>query len=363
MKMRCENRLNNIYKILSSKKLDGLLISKQVNVAYAAEMSVQIEAFLVVSPRVNYYITDFRYLEEARCTVSDSFKIIELKGSLSGILKRIAKKNKIRKLGFEKTLTYGRYKKLKERVSYLKLIETSNLIEELRQIKDVAELSKIKQAVSITSKAWKEFLKYLRSGPDLSRLTEKRMADKLEFLLRKQGAVKSAFDIIAACGANISRPHAVPGQTRLKKSQPVLFDFGAVYQDYQSDVTRNFLINKPLGKYQKIYRVVQQAQALAIKAVKPGVRIGLIDNISRSYIVDKGFGKYFGHALGHGIGLEVHEGPVITGKNKNRLVPGMVFSIEPGIYIPGWGGVRIEDMVLVTEKGSEVLTNGIDESV
>ncbi|MCK4249287.1 MAG: aminopeptidase P family protein, partial [Candidatus Omnitrophica bacterium] len=226
-----------------------------------------------------------------------------------------------------------------------------------------AELSKIKQAVSITSKAWKEFLKYLRSGSNLSRLTEKRMADKLEFLLRKQGAVKSAFDIIAACGANISRPHAVPGQTQFKKSQPVLFDFGAVYQDYQSDVTRNFLINKPLGKYQKIYRVVQQAQALAIKAVKPGVRIGLIDNISRSYIADKGFGKYFGHALGHGIGLEVHEGPVITGKNKNRLVPGMVFSIEPGIYIPGWGGVRIEDMVLVTEKGSEVLTNGIDESV
>ncbi|MCK4249262.1 MAG: aminopeptidase P family N-terminal domain-containing protein, partial [Candidatus Omnitrophica bacterium] len=145
MKMRCENRLNNIYKILSSKKLDGLLISKQVNVAYAAEMSVQIEAFLVVSPGANYYITDFRYLEEARENISDPFKIIELKGSLFGILKRIAEKNKIRKLGFEKTLTYGRYRRLKQKLPGLKLIETSNFIEELRQIKDAAELSKIKQ--------------------------------------------------------------------------------------------------------------------------------------------------------------------------------------------------------------------------
>lgn len=352
-------RLENIYKVISDKKLDALLITKQVNVAYTSELSAQIEAFLVISSKINYYITDFRYLEEVQDTISDAFKIIELKGSLSEILKKITKKNKIKRLGFESTLTCGSYKKLKEALSNIKLIEMSNLIENLRQIKDTLEVKKIQEAISITSQAWKRLVKYLQSCSDLSQLTEKKLADKLEFLLRKHGAFKSAFDIITACGANISKPHAVPTQMPLRKNKPVLFDFGAVYQNYHSDVTRNFITCKATAKYQKIYRIVKEAQALAIKAIKPEMRICDIDNISRSYIRDKGFGKYFGHALGHGIGLEVHEEPVISGGNKNKLTPGMVFSIEPGIYIPGWGGVRIEDMVLVTEKGSEILTNDV----
>jgi len=376
MNSKLSDRLNNIYKALSRQKLDALLVTKQVNAAYLSGMSSQIEAYLIVSPSGNYYITDFRYLEETKEHLDPCFNIIELNAPLSKILNSLTGKYKLKKLGFEsRGLNYNLYSRFKQKARNFKLYQTDNLVEDIRQIKDTCEQDLIRQCTKIAGKAWKEFVKHIRSDSVFTQITEKHAADKLEYLLRKHGATKGAFDIISACGPNISRPHAVAGQTRFEHNQPVLFDFGAVYKSYHCDITRNFIKYRSVSKtrkketgcspdkYRKIYRIVQQAQRKAIQAIKPGVRICDIDHISRSYITDKGFGENFGHSLGHGVGLEVHEAPAIADKNTKQLKPGMVFTVEPGIYIPGWGGVRIEDMVLVTEKGCEVLTDGIDESV
>jgi len=185
---------------------------------------------------------------------------------------------------------------------------------------------------------------------------ERDVAAKIDFLLKKKGAQAQAFETIVASGENASMPHAKPTSRRIRGSEPIIIDLGARFQGYNSDLTRTHFVGKILGYNKLIYSIVAAAQAMAIENIRPGEKISAIDKAARCYISKKGFGKYFGHATGHCIGIDVHELPSISAKNHSTLKKGMVFSIEPAIYIPGWGGVRIEDMVLVTESGSEVLT-------
>lgn len=360
-----QSRLEKIYRCLGKHKLDGLLVTKKVNVIYLSGLC-QMEAYLLVSAAGNYYITDFRYLEEAQQYLPHTFTLVELKGPLYKVLNHLVKKRKLKKLGFETNgIDYGLYKKLKENARGFRLVETKDLVEDLRQIKDESELKLIRQAIEIAAVAWRKFIRYLEPRVNSGKISEKAAADRLEYLLRQCGASKGAFDLISACGPNASRPHATISHTLLTGSQPILFDFGVVYQGYHCDITRNFLSDRGRvsSRYRRIYRIVRRAQQMAIEAIKPGEKICHIDRISRRYITNKGLGKYFGHAVGHGVGLEVHESPGITGKNRKILRPGMVFTVEPGVYIPGWGGVRIEDMIVVTQKGCEVLTNDIHEPI
>lgn len=188
-------------------------------------------------------------------------------------------------------------------------------------------------------------------------MSEKNLADILEFEIRKQGGERSAFEIICAAGSHASQPHARATNKKIQAKDMVLIDWGACFQFYNSDLTRIIFTDKISPKLKEIYGIVVNAQAIAINCVKPGVMAKDVDSAARNYIEKEGYGKSFGHGLGHGIGLEVHEGPVINKRSREKLKEGMVFTIEPGIYIPGWGGVRIEDIILVTANGCKVLSN------
>ncbi|NQT95730.1 MAG: aminopeptidase P family protein, partial [Candidatus Omnitrophica bacterium] len=232
-----------------------------------------------------------------------------------------------------------------------KLYSTFGLIGKLRAIKDQQEVGLIKKAAAIAKKAYKSIKRELKEGK-----RETDIAGKIDFLVKKLGADRPSFETIVASGANASMPHAKPTAKRIKNSEAIIVDFGARLKGYNSDLTRTSFVGKIDKHFKLIYSIISIAQSKAINKIRPGVKISEIDKAARSYIVKKGFGKYFTHALGHCIGIDVHELPSINSKNHSVLKEGMVFSVEPGIYIPGSGGVRIEDMILVTAKGHEVLT-------
>ena len=208
----------------------------------------------------------------------------------------------------------------------------------------------IKKAVSITRKTFKYLEGILKQG-----ISERELAIELDYFLKRSGARKGAYDIIVASGINSSLPHAPVTNKRLMLHEPVLVDMGVDYEGYISDLTRVFFLGKMDAIATKIYKIVFEAQRRAINKIKPGIKISSIDKAAREYIEKKGYGKFFGHAVGHGVGMEVHEKPHVSMRNDKELMPGMVFTVEPAIYLPKWGGVRIEDMAIVTEKGCEVL--------
>jgi Xaa-Pro aminopeptidase len=218
-------------------------------------------------------------------------------------------------------------------------------------IKDGDEITCIKKACVLGSEIMNHAVRL--AGPGLK---ERAVRDGIEFYIRKRGTARADFDIIVASGANSSMPHAPVSDRRIKRNEMVLIDLGGIYNRYNSDLTRTICVGKITHEFLKLYSIVRDAQKKAIEAIKPGIQAKTIDNISRQYISRKGLGRYFVHSLGHGIGLQAHEKPSISRNSEARLEKGMVITIEPGIYIHGWGGVRIEDDILVMDSGSEILT-------
>lgn len=233
----------------------------------------------------------------------------------------------------------------------VRLIRTSGLVEALRVVKDAGEVERIRRAITVAEKAFTSALSGLRRGA-----SEMAFAAALEYEMRLAGAWQPAFPTIVAAEPDSSLPHARPGEASLYGSDTFLVDWGARVGGYNSDLTRVVARGRMSPRISRIWDVVRAAHAAAIKAVRPGARAAAIDGIARKVITEAGYGEFFGHGLGHGVGLEVHEGPSLSSRSKARLKPGMVVTIEPGIYLPGEGGVRLEDMVLVTRDGAEVLT-------
>jgi Xaa-Pro aminopeptidase len=351
------SRLNRLLEKLKFGSLDGVLISNSANVSYLSYYNIP-DSYLLVSLKKAYFITDFRYVLEAEKNIRGVpvFKYNNLFKDTA----RLAKKLKIRRLGFEaKDLNVAEYAKIKEYAGpKIKLVDTFNLIESLRQIKEPREVKYIKEAIGITASALKFLKHYLKPG-----LSELEIAGELERFIRYRGAPRSAFNIIVASGPHSSFPHAPISSRRLKPDDSVLIDIGVEVKGYKSDLTRVFFLDRIQPIQRKLYQIIIAAQEKAIGAVKPESEISKLDYISRSYIRSFGYGRYFGHSLGHGVGLEVHEEPHISAKNKSLVKEGMVFTIEPGIYLPGRFGLRVEDMVLVTKKGVEVLSGAIDKSI
>lgn len=351
------SRLNRLSEKLKASSLDGLLVSKAANVSYLSYYNIP-DSYLLVSPKKACLITDFRYVQEAERNIQDAtvFKYNNLFGDIA----RLVKKLKIRRLGFEaKDLSVAEYGKIKEYAGpKIKLVDTFNLIEAMRQIKEPQELRYIKEAIGITASALKFLKGYLKPG-----LSELEIAGELERFIRSRGALRSAFNIIVASGPHSSFPHALLSSRRLKPADAVLIDIGVEVKGYKSDLTRVFFSDKIQPIQRKLYQIIIGAQEKAIEAVKAGSEISKLDYASRSYIRSFGYGRYFGHSLGHGVGLEVHEEPSISAKNKSLVQEGMVFTIEPGIYLPGRFGLRVEDMVLVTKTGVEVLSGAINKSI
>ncbi len=343
------DRINKVRSLLSRFKLDALIVSDPSNIFYLTGLGIH-DSALIITREKRYIVTDFRYKEEAE-RIAKGICVISKPGALHKKTARLIRESSFGRVGFEPAhLTVAAEHALKKS-GRIKLLPVPGFFEKLRCRKYPDEIEAIRASAKIVKEVLKSIVKEVRINR-----TEKSIALKIDTLLKKQGADSMAFDTIVASGANASMPHAKPSTRKIKKGEPVILDFGARVNGYTSDLTRTIFVGKITKHFNIIYSIVKQAQKRAIAKVRPGVKISEVDSAARDYIASKGFGKYFGHATGHCLGIDVHESPGINSKNHTKLKTGMVFTIEPGIYIPGKGGVRIEDMVLVTNKGREVLT-------
>jgi Xaa-Pro aminopeptidase len=345
-----EPRQKNSRKILDSYHLDGILFVSLENIRYLCGFTGSDGAF-VITQKESFFLTDSRYWTQADEEVKGS-QIIHYKKKMEGIASLLLDL-KLKNIGFESTsLTFSSHQFLLERsANEAKLIPLEDELKNLRAIKDDQGLALIRTAIDISSKAFLHVMEIFKEG-----LVEREAALEMEFFMKRNGADAIGFDIIIASGKRSALPHGKASDKRIEKGDFILIDFGSGFQGYHSDQTRTVVCGKPSSEQKRIYQIVKEAHDKAIEMVRPGIPIQEVDAAARDHIRNQGYGEYFGHGLGHGIGLAVHEDPVVNPENKGLIQEGMVFTIEPGIYLPDWGGVRIEDMVQVTSRGTEVLT-------
>jgi Xaa-Pro aminopeptidase len=340
-------RIKAIRRKLNVKKIDCLIVTKPANVTYTTAFSGD-DSWVVVTNRAVYLLTDSRYIEQAQKECIGC-GIIQRKDFLVEAVATLFKKLKsVRTVAVEKSTSVSAFEALKKHVK-VRLKTTAGIIESVRRTKDNSEIAAIRTASRIAGRALQQIRRYVKSG-----VTESELAGRLDFEIRKLGA-RNSFETIVAFGPNASRPHHQPSERRLRKRDTVLIDFGAKYKGYCSDITRSFAVGRSTRFFEKVYEAVEQAQAAAIRTIKAGVKIQEVDAAARDVISKCGLPVY-GHGTGHGFGLEIHELPFLKADAKGKLKAGEVITIEPGVYLPGKLGVRIEDDVLVTETGHKILT-------
>lgn len=342
-------RLERLREKLDENKLDGLLITNSYNRRYMTGFTGT-AGVVLVSKNGAKFITDFRYVEQAENQIK-GYDIVQHSGKIEEEIATQVKELQIKRLGFEKDhVTYGTFEIYKNAMD-VELVPVSGIIEEMRLIKDDSEMEIIRDAAKIADDAFEHILHYIRPG-----VTEMEISNELEFFMRKKGASSSSFDTIVASGYRSALPHGVASDKVIEKGDFVTLDFGALYKGYCSDITRTVAVGEPSDELKKIYNIVLEAQLKGVEGIKAGMTGKEADALTRDHILDAGYGEYFGHSTGHGLGMEVHERPSLSYRSEDVLKPGMVVTVEPGIYIPGVGGVRIEDDILITEDGNEILT-------
>jgi Xaa-Pro aminopeptidase len=347
-------RVRQLQNKIAQLSVDGLLITDPYNISYLADYKCR-DAYLIITKKEAVYITDSRYTQEMKKNLA-GFTILDVKPSLVKVLTKVCKRNAIKKLSFEEQhVTYSQYKRLSSLIP-AELVPLSGTVEELRLVKTPEEIKKIRIATRIAMQAYGYIQDFIKPG-----VKEIELAAELERFIRFEGASSASFDIIVASGPNAALPHYQTAERKLKAAEAVMIDMGVEYRGYKSDLTRVFFLGKINTLITRVYGIVKAAQTAALAAIKPGVSASAIDMAARQYISKKGYGRYFMHSLGHGIGLEVHEAPSVSAKQKQTVQQGMVFTIEPGIYLPGRFGIRIEDMVLVTRKGCEVISGSLNK--
>ncbi len=351
--MNKNKRILKVIGWLSEEGLDCFLIKNPKNVFYLSGLKSS-NAWILIYKNKAWFITDFRYIEIAKKELSDFFEIEDLdRKSISYTLNKIIGFNSDIKMGFEThNLTYFEYKSLSEELNKnIALHPTEEGVERFRRIKDYQEISFIKEAQKISERALTETMNFIQQGQE-----EKKIQRILEKYLFDFGAEDLAFKTIVAAGKRGSLPHAVPSNYKIKEGDFVTIDMGCKYFGYCSDMTRTFAVGNVEEYKRKIYNIVLKAQNVALKEIKAGKLTKDIDKISRDIIETEGFGQYFGHGLGHSLGIEVHEAPSFSPLSKDILEEDMVMTVEPGIYIPNSFGLRIEDLVVVKKDGIENLT-------
>jgi Xaa-Pro aminopeptidase len=342
------NRTEKLRRAIVAKKLDAFLVTNLNNVRYLTGFSGS-SAFVLITRRDSFFFTDFRYKEQSESEVRD-FELGLESGNRMAVIRGMLKKHGVKRLGFESGVTYDFYSQLMKLPAGL--TAEKSLVEDLRIVKDAHELASIRKAIVRAEEAFLATRPVIRTG-----VTERAVALKLEEELKKRGCRRVPFDIIVASGKHSSLPHAGVTDKRIGKGDFIIIDWGGEAGGYYSDMTRTLLISGPdLLLKRKIYNTVNTARERAVLAVSAGRDSSEVDAAARRYITDSGYGDFFGHGTGHGVGIEVHEAPRISWTAARKLERGMVFSIEPGIYLPGLGGVRIEDLVLVEARG-KILTS------
>jgi Xaa-Pro aminopeptidase len=351
-------RQKNVRDALKELKLDGLLLTHPPDLAYLTNFTGDDSVGLITEKDL-FLITDFRYQEQAE-QEAGWLKTTIRDGKMSDFVAKVITEAKLQRIGFEANFTtVGQVDALNRAIKELKdakpveLVPLEDVMVNIRKVKDDHEIDLIRKSVGVAEEAFEAIRAEIKPGQ-----TENYMAGLMVFELRSRGASNSSFPVIVAAGPNSSLPHYRPSETLVARDQPLLIDWGALYKGYCSDLTRTMMIGRVSSRMKQIYKTVHEAQEAAIKFLRPGVTTQQADRVARDVIERAGFGNEFGHGLGHGIGRDIHEMPSMR-KNggDEELRPGMIVTVEPGIYLPGEGGVRIEDDVLITHSGCEVLSS------
>jgi Xaa-Pro aminopeptidase len=356
------NRLAALRNLLSDQGLDALLVSGPDNRRYLSGFTAREEVLhescgsLLVNRDAALLFTDFRYLEWAQAEAS-GYDIRIYKAGLGKVLADQLGVFKVARLGFETAyLPYGQYQRLTQVAAEAGLqvewVPTTGLVEGLREVKSAEEVAAVRQALTLTEKVFTEVAALIRPG-----LSERQVAWEIERRFREEDAADVAFPPIVAAGANSARPHHRPGDYLIKAREPIIIDMGARVLGYCADLTRTIILGEPPERFREIYAFVRQAQAQAEAGLKAGMESLEGDALGRKVIVQAGYGEAFGHSLGHGVGLAVHEAPSLSPVEERNTVlqAGSIVTVEPGIYLSGWGGVRLEDMALIQTDRAEVL--------
>lgn len=346
--------LSNIEKLQSKipDSCTGAVITDDINRRYFTGMKSS-AGTLLVFPEKAYLIIDFRYIEKARNTVKNCEVILQEGGIYRQINKIMTKHNAKSVLIDDKNCTVSQLNAFKQNLK-AKVISDNTLskaITQIRTVKTGDEINKIIEAQRIAEKGFEHMLDFIRPGR-----TEREIQLELDYFMLTHGAEALSFDTIALSGANTSLPHGVPGDKEVQKGEFVLMDFGAVVDGYHSDMTRTVCVGQPTEEMEKVYGIVLQAQLAALDKLKAGIKGSGFDKIARDIIESEGYGDNFGHSLGHGVGVEIHEAPTASPNNDNILLENSIITVEPGIYLPGKFGVRIEDFAVVKSDGCVNLT-------
>lgn len=354
-----QKRISKLREKMNKKGLDAVLLVGDANRNYLSGFTGD-ESFSVIAVHKAFFITDSRFTEQAKEQVAEEYEVVEYSknSTFSDFLADLVNKNDITKLGFEEdVVSFSTYSHYKSKVN-CEFLPMEGIVEEIRVIKDESELAIIRKAAEIADETFQHIIKFIKPG-----MTETEIGLELEFHMKKLGATALSFPSIVASGVRSSLPHGVATDKVVNNGEFLTLDYGCVYKGYCSDMTRTLVIGEPSEKMLEIYNVVLEAQERALKAFKPGTPAIDVDKVARDYIEEKGYGDYFGHSLGHGVGRQIHEAPTVGYRNAKELQVGMVVTDEPGIYIPGFGGVRIEDLLVIKEEGIEILSKSPKELI
>lgn len=346
------DNFKRVQEINRKLNIDAVLISNGNNMRYVSGFAGE-TGYLYISEKHHAVITDFRYTYQAEIE-AEGYEIITIgDGGYEQAINDILKSDNVNSLGFESDdMLYSRYQDLMDKLKVDRLIPIKDEITRLRRIKTPKELEYIKQAESIGDKVFTEILTFIKPG-----MTELEIAARIEYLLKTYGGQRTSFPAIVASGINSSMPHAVPSLKKIEEGDFLTMDYGCVYEGYCSDMTRTIVVGKASDKQKEIYKIVLEAQLAALDVIKAGVKGKDVDKVARDIIYNAGYEGCFGHGLGHSVGLFIHENPRLSPNEEDVLEAGMIETVEPGIYVRGFGGVRIEDLVVVTEDGHENYTH------
>lgn len=345
-----EKRVKKAQEKIKEQNIDIYITLHLPHIRYLVGFSGSNGLLLITHERI-YFLTDFRYQEQCKAEIPKFVEVKISKDLYEDTAKLLTGEKRI---GFDAdNISYSTYERMKKLIGERELVPVKDFISDFRSIKDESEIEKIKKAQSIVDEIFNQILEFCEP----CKMTERELAAEIEYRMKRHGADSSSFPTIVAHGPHSALPHAKPRDEMIGVNTMLILDFGAYFDGYASDMTRTLWIGQiPVRKFEEIYKIVLEALEKAENEAKPGMSGKELDKIAREVIEKAGYGEFFGHGLGHGVGIDVHEKPRLSQKNEDILSSGMVFTIEPGIYIPDFGGVRIEDMVVMGERGVEILT-------
>ena len=351
------NRLEMLRKKMKLKNTDAVLINKRVNYMYMSGFTGTSACLFITESRA-VLLTDFRYTDQASMQ-SPEYEIVKHAGGHISELNDLIETEKVERLSFEEGhLTYAEHGEYLRKLKVSEFLPLGGVIEELRRTKDESEIGRIKKAVEIADSAFTHILGFIKPG-----VAEIELAAEIEYFMKRHGASGPSFETIVASGLRSSMPHGVASEKKLEAGDVVTLDYGALCNGYCSDITRTVFLGKPDRELERIYGIVLDAQLKGLECVRSGWAGKDVDAVSRAVIADAGYGENFGHGLGHGVGLDIHEEPTLSMRGTVELKDGMVVTVEPGIYKYGLGGVRIEDMVVVSGEVPRILTEATKEMI